>query len=491
MKKATAADAEPFDSFGTSVALNGDTAVVGALGEETGGLLAGAAYVLLRSQGGTENWGEVKKLTASDAEENDFFGISVAVSGDNAIVGAQGEDTGGSDAGAAYVFHRHQGGTGNWGELKKLTASDPATLDNFGAAVAISGDTAIAGALGEDTGADEASAAYIYRRDQGGAGNWGYLKKVTASDAAEDNGFGAGVAISGDAVVVGATLGDSSVPNTGAAYVLQRDLGGANNWGQAKKITASDAQADDGFGASVAFAEDTAVLGAAGEDAGGAEAGAAYIFGDTDTDADGIKDLSDNCPTAVNPAQPNAVHPATFAGDHCENPDNDGLQDVNDGCPDDADNDSDADAICVAATFQAPETAGGDNCPDWANPTQALPSWSVPAGDTDCDGYPNTATVASRGRENLIGTDAADHCADTTAPNDERGPAFGQPLSPWSPDINDTRVTNLSDVILFGPHFNKVSPDPAYSVRVDLNASGSVTLSDVVGMGAFFNKSCA
>ena len=104
VKKLLASDAQELDNFGYSVAVSGDTAVVGAYLEDAGGGGAGAAYVFWRDEGGTGNWGEVKKLTASDAQADDEFGISVAISGDTAVVGAWREDAGGSDAGAAYVF---------------------------------------------------------------------------------------------------------------------------------------------------------------------------------------------------------------------------------------------------------------------------------------------------------------------------------------------------------------------------------------------------
>ena len=109
------------------------------------GSAAGAAYVFERDQGGAGNWGQVKKLTASDAEAGDDFGASVAVSGDTAVVGAAYEIRRGSAAGAAYVFERDQGGAGNWGQVKKLTASDAEADDRFGASVAVSGDTAVVG----------------------------------------------------------------------------------------------------------------------------------------------------------------------------------------------------------------------------------------------------------------------------------------------------------------------------------------------------------
>ncbi len=106
VKKLLASDAQAGDEFGRSVAVRGDTAVVGAYFEDAGGADAGAAYVFGRDQSGADNWGEVKKLTASDAQSGDRFGISVAMSGDTAVVGAAYEDAGGSDAGAAYVFQR-------------------------------------------------------------------------------------------------------------------------------------------------------------------------------------------------------------------------------------------------------------------------------------------------------------------------------------------------------------------------------------------------
>ena len=261
--KLTASDAQDFDFFGRIVAVSGDTAVVGA-----GGLTAGAAYIFQRNQGGADNWGEVTKLTASDAQAEDFFGISVAVSGDTAVVGAQG---------AAYVFQRNEGDTDNWGEVMKLTASDAQDLEFFGRRVAVSGDTAVVGALGQNTGLF-AGAAYVFQRDQGGAGNWGEVTKLTGSDAGADEEFGFSVAVSGDTIVVGARLEDAEGSSAGAAYVFQRAQGGADNWSEVTKLTASDAAAGDLFGFSVAVGGDTAVVGAYHEDAGGIDAGAAYVF---------------------------------------------------------------------------------------------------------------------------------------------------------------------------------------------------------------------
>jgi len=307
VKKLTASDAAAGDQFGWSVAVSGDTAVIGAQGEGAGG----AAYVFQRDQGGANTWGEVTKLTASNAGADDLFGYSVAVSGDTAVVGAFGEDAFLGNEGAAYVFQRDQGGANTWGEVKKLTASDAFGGDRFGSSVAVSVDTAVVGAYHEDGGAGDllpdAGAAYVFGRNQGGADNWGEVKKLTASDAQAGDLFGWSVAVSAGTAVVGAFYEDGGagdpLSNAGAAYVFQRNQGGADNWGETKKLTASDAQADDSFGYSVAVSGDTAVVGAGWEDTGGDMAGAAYVFREPpppklakpgDTDGDGCPDAHEN-----------------------------------------------------------------------------------------------------------------------------------------------------------------------------------------------------
>ncbi|GAF73238.1 unnamed protein product, partial [marine sediment metagenome] len=205
---------------------------------------------------------EVKKLTASDAEDNDNFGRSAAISGDTAVVGAQYEDGAGTARGAAYVFGRDYLGADNWGEVKKLTASDPWNWDLFGNSVAISGDTAVVGAYSEGGAGFNRGAAYVFERDYLGADNWGERKKLTASDAENSDVFGYSVAISGDTAVAGAAYENGAGSYRGASYVFERDYLGADNWGERKKLTASDPENDDYFGNSAAISGDTAVVGA-------------------------------------------------------------------------------------------------------------------------------------------------------------------------------------------------------------------------------------
>jgi hypothetical protein len=131
-------------------------AIVGAGGDDGAGINAGSAYIYVHN-GNT--WEEKQKLIASDAAAYDEFGYSVAISGDMAIVGSVGDDDAGSNAGSAYVFMRN-GDT--WEEKKKLTAGDAAARDWLGSSVAISGDVAIVGAYGNDDAGSNSGSAYIY-----------------------------------------------------------------------------------------------------------------------------------------------------------------------------------------------------------------------------------------------------------------------------------------------------------------------------------------
>jgi hypothetical protein len=271
----TAADGDDYHYFGNSVGISGDTAVVGAF---YAGTSRGAAYVFYRDQGGPGAWGQVAKLTAIDGAVGDYLGVSVAISGDTAIAGADGADAGGDDnQGAAYIFERDEGGPDAWGQVAKLTALDGAAGDGLGVSVAISGDTAVAGAGGADTGQ---GAAYIFYRDQGGAGAWGQVARLTALDGAPGDALGVSVAASGRAVVAGAPGVDAGGSmDQGAAYIFYRDQGGAGAWGQAARLTALDGAAQDTLGVSAAISGETALVGAQGADVGThADQGAAYVY---------------------------------------------------------------------------------------------------------------------------------------------------------------------------------------------------------------------
>jgi hypothetical protein len=253
--KLTAMDAAANDFFGASVAVAGDTAVVGALGKNS---YQGAAYVFTRT--GT-TWTQEAELTAADPAANDYFGYSVALAGDTAVVGAALKN---ARQGAAYVFTR----TGTtWMQEAKLVAADPAANDYFGYSVAVAGDTAVVGAFGKDS----QGAAYVFTRT---GTTWTQEAKLTAEDAAANDFFGYSVALEGDTAVAGANDKSSA---QGAAYVFTRT---GTTWTQEAKLTAADAASGDQFGNSVALAGDTVVAGA--NDNNSAR-GAAYVFTRTGT----------------------------------------------------------------------------------------------------------------------------------------------------------------------------------------------------------------
>ncbi|MEJ2212002.1 MAG: FG-GAP repeat protein, partial [Anaerolineae bacterium] len=178
--------------------------------------------------------GQVVKLTASDAAAGDRFGSSVAIDNDTVVVGAYWEDGAGIDRGAAYVFERNYDRSNpsvpkadNWGQVAKLIASDPGNYDDFGFSVSISDDTIVVGVPWEEgsVGADR-GAAYIFVRNQGGPDNWGQLKKLLASDGQSYAYFGRSVSISGDTIVVGAFRDGTSGSERGAAYIFERNGSG-------------------------------------------------------------------------------------------------------------------------------------------------------------------------------------------------------------------------------------------------------------------------
>jgi hypothetical protein len=278
LKKLTSSDGQNGDGFGFAVSIDGDAAVVGAPYKSTTAWASGVAYAFSRNQGGADNWGQVRKLVPSDFTAAATFGFSVAVSGDTIVVGAVNDNGTGSYRGAAYVFCRDLGGAGNWGEAKKLTAFDAEDRDAFGCSVAISGDFLIVGAGVKHESGVETGAAYIFGRNQGGADNWGLIKRLRASDAAPYDGFGASVSISADYALVGATGKDGTIPDIGGVYIFQRDLGGADNWGEVGNVMPADANETCWFGQSVALSGDLFVVGAPEMRGGGQNRGAAYVF---------------------------------------------------------------------------------------------------------------------------------------------------------------------------------------------------------------------
>jgi hypothetical protein len=261
-QKLLASDGAANDRFGTSVSISGDYAIVGADGDDG---LSGSAYIFKRD--GT-SWSQQAKLLASDgaAEDQHQFGYSVCISGDYAIVGAYGDD---SYKGSAYIFKRD--GT-SWVQQQKLLASDGAINDFFGYSVFISGDHVIVGAYGSNGNVPDSGSAYIFKRD---GTSWSEQTKILASDGAANDQFGCSVSISGDHAIVGAQMDDDKGTNSGSAYIF---LWGGTSWSQQQKLTASDGAFGDCFGGSVFISGDLVIVGVRYDDDRGTDSGSACIF---------------------------------------------------------------------------------------------------------------------------------------------------------------------------------------------------------------------
>jgi probable HAF family extracellular repeat protein len=282
LAKLTASGGAAFDYLGYSVAIDGDTVVVGAPLATIGtNHMQGAAYVFVKPRSGWSNLTEVAKLTASDGAVVSVLGLSVSISGDTVVAGATGASRPHCpqcEQGAVYVFVKPATGWADMTETAKLTASDAVAFDALGYSVAISGNTVVAGEVGDIfDGLGDRAAAYVFVEPVTGWINTTQTAKLTASDHLASDAFGISVAISGNTIVAGApdvtTAGFSQLQ--GAAYVFVKPPSGWTDMTQAAKLTASHGTYADYLGTSVSISGDTVVAGAPGR---GVSQGAAFVF---------------------------------------------------------------------------------------------------------------------------------------------------------------------------------------------------------------------
>jgi hypothetical protein len=309
-QKIIANDREVDDYFGSSVSISGDYVIAGAWYEDhdASGLntLAGAGSAYIFKRNGTR-WTQQQKIVASDRGSGDYFGFTVSITENYAIVGAYNEDenvSGGStltDAGSAYIF-KLNGST--WSQLQKIVASDRYIGDFFGYSVSISGSYAIIGAIGEDEDIsggntiDQAGSAYIFNRIDT---TWIQHQKIVSSDRGADEYYGMSVSIDSAYAIIGSymdsedAIGLNTKTNAGSAFILH--LSGTN-WSQISKIVAGDRAASDYFGISVSLSGDKSIVGAyfEDEDPDGnntiSSAGSAYIFKNKLTEQLSINDTT-------------------------------------------------------------------------------------------------------------------------------------------------------------------------------------------------------
>jgi hypothetical protein len=333
LKPAAVGTTQVGDIFGVSVAVSGDTVVVGAYEEDSDSTgvnstpnesapASGAAYVFVRSAGVWTQQAYLKPAAVGTSQAGESFGYSVAVSGDTIVVGALAERSSSTgvnstpnddlfNAGAAYVFVRNAGVWTQQAYLKPDAVGTTQDSDQFGWSVAVSGDTVVVGANLEDSSttgvnstpnesASSSGAAYVFVRSGSVWTQQAYLKPAAVGISQANDQFGYSVAASGDTIVVGAWLEDSSstgvnsTPNesassSGAAYVFVRSGSVWTQQAYLKPAIVGTMQGGDDFGFSVGVSGDTVVVGAPGEDSnttgvnsapneGATGAGAAYVF---------------------------------------------------------------------------------------------------------------------------------------------------------------------------------------------------------------------
>lgn len=270
--KLTDADAATIDGFGISAVILGastgssEAIFIGAPFDDEPALDCGSVCVFERRDG---RWTQTGKITASDADSQDRFGISVAASGDWLLVGAYFDDERGEDAGAAYLFHLEQG---QWIQHAKLTADPPGARDEFGYAVALEGGTAMVGARYHDAHGGDSGAVYVFTEANGA---WTQTATLTPDDAAAFARFGDSVAKLGDVAIIGADHDDDRGTSSGAAYVFRRT---GDAWIQQSKLIGHDTSAGDEAGHAVALSTGSALVGARLDDDWGMDSGSVFVF---------------------------------------------------------------------------------------------------------------------------------------------------------------------------------------------------------------------
>ncbi len=251
----TAADGAPYDEFGYSVSISGNTVIIGAPRPTANNAGPGAAYVFVEPPGGWADLTQTAELSASDGTDGNDFGYSVSISGNTAIVGASQGGNGGNPPGGAYVFVEQQAGWTNSTETAKLTPSDGAVGDDFGRSVSLSNNTAV---VGGDNRAG-VGAAYVFVEPAGGWANMTQTAELKEGTSTRES-FGSSVSIDGNVILVG----DSGVEKlSGAAFVFLKPASGWRNTSKYNlQLGISFPYGYDLFGSAVAVSGTSGIIGA-------------------------------------------------------------------------------------------------------------------------------------------------------------------------------------------------------------------------------------
>ncbi|UCF64695.1 MAG: T9SS type A sorting domain-containing protein [bacterium] len=263
-----ASDSSLSASFGCSVSIAGDFILIGAFRDPENGPQSGAAYIFQKDSSG--DWTQKQKLLPSDGSAYDEFGTSVALWGDYAIVGAPFDYVNSNETGSAYIF-KWNDSTFTWVEKAKLVASNgTGTSPQFGHSVSIYGDYTIIGAYGDEGLANHPGAAYIFYYN---GANWIQQAKLNASNVEMNHYFGHSVSIFEDYAVVGSSSAQTTAG--GAALIFHRS---GTTWAEETMVEGSSSFINSDFGLSVSIDGDYLVVGAPDDDTNGNHSGCAYIF---------------------------------------------------------------------------------------------------------------------------------------------------------------------------------------------------------------------
>ncbi len=273
-------DTVAHDEFGSAISLDGTTLAIGARVADGEGNGYGQVYIFYLVSG---SWVE-QKILVGDQGSGGYIGFgdnSLALDGDILAVSAIFDDDEDTDSGAVFIFERNLGGTDNWGQRAKITlGASGEESGRFGRALDLDSETLIVSSYHDVIPYTSFEGeAYIYSQNQGGANNWGLVKKLQDTDSGVDH-FGLSVAISGDNAFVSASWEDSGA---GRVYRYGRDVGGTDNWGLEKSLGQCDA-GDEGdyFGKAMAVSGDTLMIGSPGDEDAGTDAGAVYVADDSE-----------------------------------------------------------------------------------------------------------------------------------------------------------------------------------------------------------------
>lgn len=264
-QKLTAPDGSGPNFFGGSVALDGNSALIGSHEDDDNGIGSGSAYLFDVTSGDL-----LQKLTAPDGASYDWFGLSVALDGNSALIGSHGDDENGDSSGSAYLFDTT---TGDF--LQKFIAPDAASADFFGRKVAIDGDHALIGSYGDDDNGSESGSVYLFDTTNGDL-----LQKFNAPDAASGDRFGSQLALDGNYALIGSPWDDNNNGiKGGSVYLFDISSGDL-----LQKFTAPDGASGHWFGISMAIDGDSALIGSRWDYKNETEIGSAYLFDITSGD---------------------------------------------------------------------------------------------------------------------------------------------------------------------------------------------------------------